>query len=77
MGTNVEDIEKGEEEAEEEFDSSKAEQVKLVIDDCQRLLIPDLSSIIGCWGLIDSDAVTGKSGVFIHSPKCLLFFIEE
>ena len=49
MGTNVEDIEKGEEEAEEEFDSSKAEQVKLVIDDCQRLLIPDLSSIIGCF----------------------------
>ena len=72
MGTNVEDIEKGEEEAEEEFDSSKAEQVKLVIDDCQRLLIPDLSSIIGCWGLIDSDAVTGKTRVFINSPKCLI-----
>ena len=72
MSTNVEDIEKGEEEAEEEFDSSKAEQVKLVIDDCQRLLIPDLSSIIGCWGLIDSDAVTGKTDVFIHSSKCLI-----
>ena len=45
---------------EEEFDSSKAEQVKSVIDDCQRLLIPDLGDIVGTWGLIDSDPVTGN-----------------
>lgn len=62
MGGNVEDIVESTTsvEEEEEFDSRKAEQVKLVIDDCQRLLIPDLASIIGCWGLIDSDPVTGR-----------------
>ena len=66
MGGNVEDIvESTTEEEEEEFDSRKAEQVKLVIDDCQRLLIPDLSSIIGCWGLIDSDPVTGIQHILL------------
>ena len=68
MGGNVEDIvESTTEEEEEEFDSRKAEQVKLVIDDCQRLLIPDLSSIIGCWGLIDSDPVTGTTHTIVAS----------
>ena len=57
MATNMDDI--ASEGEEEEFDSSKAEQVKAVIEDCQRLLIPDLGSVIGTWGLIDSDPVTG------------------
>lgn len=29
------------------------------IEDCKKLLIPDLDSVIGAWGLIDSDPVTG------------------
>ena len=59
QGTNMDEIANASEE--EEFDSSKAEQVKSVIDDCQRLLIPDLGDIVGTWGLIDSDPVTGTA----------------
>ena len=67
MGTNVDEI-GNEGEEEEEFDANKAEQVKSIIEDCQKLLIPDLNSIVGTWGLIDSDPVTGKSDISIRSP---------
>ncbi len=44
---------------EEEDLETTAERVRGLIDDCKRLLIPDLSSVVGAWGLIDSDPVTG------------------
>jgi hypothetical protein len=36
-----------------------AEQVRAVMEDCQRLLMPDVSRVLGCWGLIDADETTG------------------
>ena len=63
--SNVEDLEVDDQEKtertgeDEEYDSIKADQVRGIIDDCKRLLIPDLHSILGSWGLIDADQVTG------------------
>ena len=37
-----------------------AEHVKQLIEDCKKLLIPDLDKVVGAWGLIDNDPVTGK-----------------
>jgi hypothetical protein len=45
--------------ASEDDGSSTAERVKGLIEDCKKLLIPDLDSVVGAWGLIDSDPVTG------------------
>ena len=36
-----------------------AEHVRSIIEDCKKLLIPDMNSIIGAWGLIDNDPNTG------------------
>jgi hypothetical protein len=41
----------------EEYDTMRADQVRGIIEDCKRLLIPDLNSILGSWGLIDADQV--------------------
>jgi hypothetical protein len=35
------------------------EQVRTIIEDCQRLLVQDDSRVLGCWGLIDADETTG------------------
>jgi len=43
----------------EDDSSTTAERVKGLIEDCKKLLIPDLDSVVGAWGLIDSDPVTG------------------
>jgi len=43
----------------EEDGTATAERVKGLIEDCKKLLIPDLDSVVGAWGLIDSDPVTG------------------
>ena len=43
----------------EQDDETTAEHVKSIIEDCQKLLIPDLSQIVGSWGLIDADPGTG------------------
>ena len=32
---------------------------RAVIDDCKKLLVADSSTILGAWGLIDADPVTG------------------
>ena len=45
-------------EAYEETDTSP-EHVRSIIEDCKKLLIPDMNSIIGAWGLIDNDPNTG------------------
>lgn len=32
-----------------------AEHVKLLIEDCKKMLISDVSIVLGAWGLIDAD----------------------
>ena len=44
---------------EEENAAETAEHVRSIIEDCKKLLIPDMNSIIGAWGLIDNDIATG------------------
>jgi hypothetical protein len=44
----------------EDDSATTAERVKGLIEDCKKLLIPDLESVVGAWGLIDSDPVTGN-----------------
>ena len=63
-GQNVDELEADPDKMErttedDEYDSIKADQVRAIIEDCKRLLIPDLHSILGSWGLIDADHVNG------------------
>ncbi|XP_063992816.1 phosphatidylinositide phosphatase SAC2 isoform X2 [Diachasmimorpha longicaudata] len=44
---------------EEEDNAATAFHVKLLIEDCKKLLIPDPEVILGSWGLIDADPVSG------------------
>uniref|UniRef100_A0A023EYP6 Putative inositol-145-triphosphate 5-phosphatase synaptojanin inp51/inp52/inp53 family n=1 Tax=Triatoma infestans TaxID=30076 RepID=A0A023EYP6_TRIIF len=45
---------------EDDADSAAtAEHVKLLIEDCKKLLISDSSLILGAWGLINADPVSG------------------
>ena len=39
--------------------NATAEHVRSIIEDCKKLLIPDINSIIGAYGLIDNDPNTG------------------
>ncbi|XP_050735136.1 phosphatidylinositide phosphatase SAC2-like isoform X2 [Eriocheir sinensis] len=55
----TEDIMNLEASGEEEESSMTPEHVKHVIDDCKKLLVPDAETILGAWGLIDSDPSTG------------------
>ncbi|XP_031844810.1 phosphatidylinositide phosphatase spermathreecae isoform X1 [Nomia melanderi] len=47
------------ERTDEEDNAATAIHVKLLIEDCKKLLIPDPEVILGSWGLIDADPVTG------------------
>ncbi|XP_043462644.1 phosphatidylinositide phosphatase SAC2 [Leptopilina heterotoma] len=47
------------ERTDEEDNAATAIHVKLLIEDCKKLLIPDLDSVLGSWGLIDADPITG------------------
>ncbi|XP_011147498.1 phosphatidylinositide phosphatase SAC2 isoform X2 [Harpegnathos saltator] len=47
------------ERTEEEDNAATAIHVKLLIEDCKKLLIPDPEIILGSWGVIDADPVTG------------------
>ncbi|XP_011497035.1 PREDICTED: phosphatidylinositide phosphatase SAC2 isoform X2 [Ceratosolen solmsi marchali] len=49
------------ERTEEEDNVSTAIHVKLLIEDCKKLLIPNSELILNCWGLIDADPITGDS----------------
>lgn len=42
---------------EEEESGNTAEHVKLLIEDCKKMLISDSSMVLGAWGLIDADPV--------------------
>lgn len=41
--------------------SATAEHVRILIEDCKKLLIPDLETVVGAWGLICNDPVSGDS----------------
>ncbi|XP_006560153.2 phosphatidylinositide phosphatase SAC2 isoform X2 [Apis mellifera] len=56
---NVVNEEVFQERTEEEDNAATAIHVKLLIEDCKKLLIPDPEIILGSWGLIDADPVTG------------------
>lgn len=45
------------ERTEEEDNAGTADHVKLLIEDCKKLLIPNPETILGSWGLIDADPV--------------------
>ena len=51
-----------------------ADHVRNLIEDTKKLLIPDVGSVVGAWGLIDNDPVSGDSrqddmdAVFILTP---------
>ena len=45
----------------EEDTGATAEHVKVLIEDCKKLLIPDLESVVGSWGMINNDPLTGDS----------------
>ncbi|XP_033324961.1 phosphatidylinositide phosphatase spermathreecae isoform X2 [Megalopta genalis] len=47
------------ERTEEEDNAATAIHVKLLIEDCKKLLVPDPEVILGSWSLIDADPVTG------------------
>ncbi|KAJ8686238.1 hypothetical protein QAD02_022032 [Eretmocerus hayati] len=47
------------EKTDEEDHAATADHVKLLIEDCKKLLIPDPELILNSWGLIDADPVTG------------------
>ena len=53
----------------EEDGTATAERVKGLIEDCKKLLIPDLDSVVGAWGLIDSDPVTGWTSVAVNAHR--------
>lgn len=58
LGNDItEDVFNTEQRQEEEDSSATAEHVKLLIEDCKKLLINDLELILGSWGLIDADPV--------------------
>ncbi|XP_044583408.1 phosphatidylinositide phosphatase SAC2 isoform X1 [Cotesia glomerata] len=48
------------ERTEEEDNAATAIHVKLLIEDCKKLLISNSEAILGSWGLIDADPVTGN-----------------
>ncbi|KAL0276635.1 UNVERIFIED_CONTAM: hypothetical protein PYX00_004166 [Menopon gallinae] len=60
LGNEVtEDIFTTEQKQDEEDSSATAEHVKILIEDCKKLLINNPDLIVGSWGLIDADPVTG------------------
>lgn len=52
------------ERTEEEDNAATAIHVKLLIEDCKKLLIPDPEIILGSWGVIDADPVYVQANMF-------------
>lgn len=61
--------------AEEEIDAQVAERVKELIEDCKKMLISDVNTIVGAWGLIDNDPVTGKNPLYVYSTRIKVILI--
>lgn len=45
------------ENTDEQDNAATAIHVKLLIEDCKKLLIPDPETVLNSWGLIDADPV--------------------
>lgn len=63
------------ERTEEEDNAATAIHVKLLIEDCKKLLIPDPEVILGSWGLIDADPVYVRYSTFYLFLLFSFFFI--
>lgn len=63
------------ERTEEEDNAATAIHVKLLIEDCKKLLIPDPEVILGSWGLIDADPVYVRCSAFYLFLLFSFFFI--
>jgi len=60
LGNPVSEDVFSQEKTDDEVDSaSTAEHVKLLIEDCKKMLISDTDIILGAWGLINADPVSG------------------
>ncbi|KAJ9598474.1 hypothetical protein L9F63_010843, partial [Diploptera punctata] len=60
LGNPVSEDVFSQEKTDDEVDSAAtAEHVKLVIEDCKKMLISESEMILGAWGLIDADPVSG------------------
>lgn len=42
-----------------EDSTATAEHVRVLIEDCTKLLVPDPEAVVGAWGLIDNDPASG------------------
>lgn len=69
---NVVNEEVFQERTEEEDNAATAIHVKLLIEDCKKLLIPDPEVILGSWGLIDADPVYVRN-LFFYFFKFIIF----
>lgn len=72
---NVVNEEVFQERTEEEDNAATAIHVKLLIEDCKKLLIPDPEIILGSWGLIDADPVYVKNSFFYFFKFIIFKFI--
>ena len=77
IGEELLKSEKGE--MDEVDNTNNTEHVKTVIEDCKKQITQDYDQILGAWGLIDADFVTGDPGqeeldvVFILTNTCYYF----
>lgn len=72
---NVVNEEVFQERTEEEDNAATAIHVKLLIEDCKKLLIPDPEVILGSWGLIDADSVYVRNSFFYFFKFIIFKFI--
>lgn len=72
---NVVNEEVFQERTEEEDNAATAIHVKLLIEDCKKLLIPDPEVILGSWGLIDADPVYVRHSFFYFFKFIIFKFI--
>jgi hypothetical protein len=58
LGNPVSEDAFSQEKTDDEVDgAATVEHVRLLIDDCKKMLISDTDIILGAWGLIDADPV--------------------
>lgn len=72
---NIVNEEVFQERTEEEDNAATAIHVKLLIEDCKKLLIPDPEVILGSWGLIDADPVYVRNSFFYFFKFIIFKFI--
>jgi len=58
-------------------DQEHHERVKLVIEDCKKILIPETEVILGGWPLVDADPVTGSSSINDNDMDTVLVLTKD